>query len=158
MKIQKKKLMFNEDKQVTVVMESSKYYPGTDLSSPQKIADMFDQVFQITDQPEEHFYLLCLDTKCKPLGVFEISHGTINLSFASTRSIFQRALLVGAADIIVAHNHPSGDVNPSRADIKTTEQIKEAGVLMDIPLLDHLIIGKDERMHIYSFKEEGLVL
>lgn len=95
--------------------------------------------------------MIATDTKQKVLGVFEISHGTVNTSLISPREVFIRALLCGADYIILVHNHPSGNSHPSMEDKKVTERIKECGELMNIKLLDHIIIGDDY----YSFQEIG---
>ena len=91
-------------------------------------------------------------TKGKPLGVFEISHGTINQSICNPRDIFIKALLCGAAGIILAHNHPSGDVAPSKNDMEIYKRVKEAGQLLGIGLLDNIIIGNGY----YSFTENHI--
>jgi len=98
--------------------------------------------------------MLTLNTSNKPLGLFEISHGTVNTTVASPREMFLKALLVGAVNIVLIHNHPSGTVNPSREDINLTKRVKEVGNLIDIRLLDHIIIGEDTYT---SLKEEGIL-
>ena len=85
--------------------------------------------------------MLALDTKNKVIGVFTISTGSLNASIICTRDVFQRAILVNAASVILVHNHPSGDPTPSKEDIKATQCIAEAGRVMGIPVLDHIIIG-----------------
>jgi DNA repair protein RadC len=84
-------------------------------------------------------------------SVFELSHGNVNSSIVSVREMFQKALLANAVSIIVMHNHPSGDCKPSREDIKVTERMVEAGKLIGVEVLDHIIVGKDY----YSLKEHG---
>ena len=75
---------------------------------------------RIHENAEEYMHMLCLNTKNRVIGVFEISHGTVNASIVGTREIFQKALLANAVSIILMHNHPSGDPTPSREDIKDT--------------------------------------
>ena len=87
--------------------------------------------------------MLALDTKCKPIGIFEISHGTVNMSMINPREVFIRALLVGAVSIALIHNHPSGDATPSREDISATKRLAECGKLLGVVLLDHIVIGHD---------------
>lgn len=128
-----------------LVKESSHNYPEVSaLNSPGKIVDMMNMVFDMSHLAEEHAYLLCLNTKMKPIGIFEVSHGTVNTSPISARSIFLRALLCGAVSIILIHNHPSGDSTPSAEDLTITRNIKAAGELMDVPLLDHIIVAGNE--------------
>ena len=144
----------NEDKHNILVKESSHNYTAIEnLSSPQKITDMMNSVFRLNKLPEEHLYMLALNTKNKVLGVFEISHGIVNASFCNPREIFIRALLCGASNIVLVHNHPSGDNTPSKEDIHTSKRIAECGKLMGIGLIDSIIVGDDY----YSFKEKGMI-
>ena len=92
-----------------------------------------------------------MNTKNKVIGVFEISHGNVNSSIVGTREIFQKALLANAVSIILMHNHPSGDPSPSREDIEVTRRIVEAGKIIGIQVLDHIIIGD----RYSSLKEKG---
>lgn len=101
---------------------------------------------------DEEVWLFCVDTKCKLIGAFQASHGTVNCSLLDARGIFQKALLLNAVSIFLCHNHPSGDVTPPQPDIDATNQIKQAGEILGIRLLDHVIIGRGY----YSFREEGL--
>lgn len=88
------------------------------------------------------------------IGIFEVSHGTINQSLIGMREIFTKLCLIGAANFIFCHNHPSKDLTPSSADISLTRKLKECADLMGIPLLDHIIVSDS----FYSFKENGLVI
>ena len=124
------------------------------LTNPSMVADALNKIFNLENQTDEHFVMLCLNTKNKIIGAFEICIGTIDTSLVNIRGIMQRALLCNASRIMIAHNHPSGNSEPSREDKKTTKKIKEACDLIEIPLLDHIIIGEDEY---FSFKGEGLL-
>lgn len=96
-------------------------------------------------------YMVCLNTKLHMTSVFEISHGNVNSSVVSPREVFQKALLANAVSIILMHNHPSGDTKPSREDIEVTKRLVEAGKIVGVQVLDHLIIGDDY----CSLKEKG---
>lgn len=85
--------------------------------------------------------MIALDTKNKPVGVFEVSHGTASASIVGSREIFIRLLLVGASCFVISHNHPSGDCTPSKEDIEVTRRLKECADMMGLSLLDHIIIG-----------------
>ena len=89
----------------------------------------------------EKVYLLCLDSQLRLLKECELSKGTIHMSLMSPREIFIEALKANAVHILLIHNHPSGDPKPSGADIQISKKVMEAGNLMDIQLLDHIIIG-----------------
>lgn len=106
----------------------------------------------IAESPEECVYLLCLNCRGEVLSIHEVAHGSLTECMMSPRSIFTRALLCNAASVLIAHNHPSGLSTPSQADLLATERIKNAGFLLDIPVLDHIILASDTY---YSFKEHG---
>ncbi len=153
MRITKYSTVLNSDKLCELVKEKSvNYQYGGNFSNPQSIYNMLCDVFQHDKQTEEYLYLLCFNTKCRILGVFEVSHGTVNASLCNTREIFQKALLCNASNIVLAHNHPSGDATPSKEDMQIYSRVKEAANIMGIPLLDNLIIGDSY----YSFMENGI--
>ena len=92
--------------------------------------------------------------KVKNIGIFETNHGSVNSSVVSPREIFVRLCLCGAAHFIIAHNHPSGDPAPSKEDMEVTRRMGEAGKIMNIGLLDHIIIGDG---CYWSFKEHSII-
>ena len=123
-----------------------------DFSKPNTIAEYYMEDMRHRNQ--EHIKLLMLNGRLRLIGESEISKGTINMSVISPREIFLEALHKGAVYIIVLHNHPSGDPTPSREDILITERIKEAGLILGIELLDHIIIGDNCYV---SFVQEGML-
>lgn len=120
------------------------------FNNPESIAKHYFQDLRLKEN--ENLMMLALNTKSALLDEFLISKGTVNSSIASPREIFIEALKVRAVSIILLHNHPSGDPTPSREDKIVTRRIKEAGDLIGISLLDHIIIGDNSYI---SFKEEG---
>jgi DNA repair protein RadC len=106
----------------------------------------------ISDSNKEFFMALYLNTKNGVLKQEVISIGSLNANIVHPREIFKTACMISASSIIVAHNHPSGDPLPSREDIEITKKLHEAGKMMGIELLDHVIIGHDRN---YGFKESG---
>jgi len=135
-----------------LVKETATNYGGETLNNPCAIARMLRDVFQHDLETEEVVYLLCFDTKYKPIGVFQLSKGTVGLSCINPREVYMKALLCGAVTIVVAHNHPSGDPTPSTSDIDSTQRTLEAGKMLGVKLTDSIIIGNNEY---YSFQEEG---
>ena len=119
---------------------------------PVTIAEYYME--EMRHQKQEHMKLLMLDTKSKLLGESNISKGTVNASLVSPRELFIEALDCGAVSIILLHNHPSGDPTPSQADILFTKRVKEAGELIGISLLDHIIIGNNCYI---SFAEQNMI-
>jgi DNA repair protein RadC len=101
----------------------------------------------------EHFWVITLSAQNRVKFVELVSIGTINYAVVHPREVFRRAIKNGATSLIVGHNHPSGAVKPSTEDISLTKKLKEAGSIVGIEVLDHVIIG-DRTL---SFKEEGLI-
>lgn len=122
------------------------------ISDSEKAYLLMQEAFDIDYLAEEYVFMIALDTKNNPLGCFEISHGDINTSILSPREVFQRALLCGAASIILAHNHPSGCTEPSPEDINATKRIRRVGTEMNVELLDHIICGRDMFL---SLRDQG---
>lgn len=125
---------------------------GLDFSSAAKIAEYYME--DLRHHQQEHMKLLMLNTKARLIGETDISKGTVNASLVSPRELFIEALQKNAVSIILLHNHPSGDPTPSKEDILITKRIKEAGNLIGIELLDHIIIGNNCYT---SLAEENLV-
>ena len=142
-----------ENKRVVLEKEVSMNYPTLSyaIKSPDDAAQIGKEFMRIHEEPEEYMYMICMNIKNKVIGVFEISHGTANSSLVSPREVFQKALLANAVSIIVMHNHPSGDPTPSREDIEVTKRLVEAGKIVGVEVLDHLIIGD----RYSSLKEKG---
>lgn len=104
----------------------------------------------------EHFVVLLLNQKNKVVGVHTVSVGSLTASIVHPREVFKAAILANAAAIICGHNHPSGDPQPSREDRTLTTRVVEAGKLLGINVLDHIIIG-DGTSAYFSFADEGLL-
>ncbi|MEM7711974.1 MAG: DNA repair protein RadC [Cyanobacteria bacterium P01_A01_bin.68] len=109
----------------------------------------------------EKFYVLCLNRKNRLIKHVEISSGTATSSLVHPREVFREVIRSGAASVLCAHNHPSGDPIPSRADVQITRRLKEAAKVLDIYLLDHVIIGEvrhdPQGIGFYSFSDNGLI-
>jgi DNA repair protein RadC len=102
----------------------------------------------------EVFYLIALDALNQPIACSEVTRGILNSSLVHPREVFRLAILLGAAGIIVAHNHPSGNPTPSADDRAITRQLVESGQILDIPVCDHVIVCSDSY---FSFAEAGLL-
>lgn len=109
---------------------------------------------RLSHERQEHFVALLLNTKNRILAYEVITVGSLNASVVHPRDVFKAAISHNAATVIVAHNHPSGDPKPSREDIAVTQRLVKVGRVMDIPILDHIIIGKDRYI---SLKEQGML-
>ena len=125
---------------------------STGICFTRAVAEYFMEKLRHKDT--ECVYLLCLDAKGQLIREKKLSDGCVNMALISPREIFLEALKDKAVNIILVHNHPSGDPTPSRADRELTDNVAGAGEQMDIPLLDHIIIG-DNRYT--SFKEQKLL-
>lgn len=109
-------------------------------------------VDEIGDKKQEYFYAVYLDSNKKIIKDKLLFVGTLNNSLVHPREIFKEAYLCSASSIICVHNHPSGNVLPSKEDIMMTDNLKKIGIVMGIPIIDHIIIGKS---NYYSFFENG---
>ena len=108
----------------------------------------------IKDKAKEHFKLILLNPRNKIIGISTISIGTLNTSLVHPREVFKDAIMHSAASVVLAHNHPSGDPEPSEDDITITKRLMEAGKILGIEVMDHIIIAKNGFL---SFKEKGLI-
>lgn len=106
------------------------------------------------DRAKEHFFVVLLDVRNNSRLIDVVSVGTLSASLVHPREVFVRAIREHAAHVIVAHNHPSGLCDPSDADIEVTKRLKEAGKLLGIELLDHIVVSLDDY---YSFCEKGIL-
>lgn len=154
MKVTKYNTELSEGRAV-LVKEDSGYYPNLSkrLDNPQKIADFVGTVFHAGVKTEEYTWLIANNAKLDMIGVFELSHGTFDCSMANAREIFTKLCLLGASSFSLVHNHPSGDTTPSKDDLATTERILEAGKIMGIPLIDHVIVGGESALSYTSLRE-----
>ena len=113
------------------------------VSSP-IIVNEVNKIFKLNKKAEEYVILICLDSKNYINSIFEISHGGIDAANIQISNILKRALLSNSPKIILCHNHPSGDVSPSKKDYILTDQLYDASETVGIKLLDHIIIGHNK--------------
>jgi len=142
---------------VKLVKEESKLYEMENVmvNSANAAGEMVELVCNLNDSTVEKFGIICLDTKNKVIGIHIIGVGGLASCNVEIRGIFQRALLNNAMSIILFHNHPSGDPTPSPEDISITRKIAEAGDVMTIKVLDHIIVGDEGRY--VSLAERGVI-
>ena len=132
-------------------MASASRREGVCLTSPERIAQHYME--QLRHLEKEHVILLLLDSKCRLLKELTISIGSVNQSILTPREVLIAALQYKAVHLILIHNHPSGDPSPSKADLVTTRKVQEAGEMLGIPLMDHIIVGDQKYI---SLKGQGL--
>lgn len=125
--------------EMAIRMAKQKAADALKFDTPVTVADYYME--QMRHLEKEKIILLLLDNKLHLIEEYMISLGTVNASLLSTRDVFIQALRARAAKMILLHNHPSGDPQPSNEDITITQTMKKAGELMDIPLIDHIILG-----------------
>lgn len=119
------------------VLEEKPIY--TDMANSTKVVEFIQAAIQPQTFAEERMYIIALSTKGDVIGYIEHSKGTLNSSLVDVAGIFKFALLCNACSIILTHNHPSGSTTPSQEDIQVTRRVKDAGDLLGVPLLDHII-------------------
>ena len=134
--------------------EGHPLYSDVPLSSPTAALDVMRK--ELSQYDREVLCVVNLNNKLKPINFNIVSMGSINGSVAAIPNILKSGILSNAAGFLLLHNHPSGDVTPSREDIQTTRRCIEAGKIMDIPCLDHVIVGSGNSDY-YSFRESGMV-
>lgn len=138
---------------VMLVHESNLRHKSQVITDPSDAARVVRGYLRGVDR--EHFVGLYLDSSNKLIAIHTISVGILNSSLVHPREVFKIALMVNAAGVIVAHNHPSGNIEPSGEDLKITRQLVEAGKILGLPLHDHIIVT--ERNGYTSLAEKGLM-
>lgn len=144
-----------DDAQVVFVREITARYIGprrrpVKINGPEAAAEFMRSLLR--DNAREHFLAMYLDASHVVAAFSIVSVGTANSAPVHPREVYQPAILAGACAVIVGHNHPSGDVTPSQDDLKVTHQLKDAGEILGIKLLDHIILGFDSHV---SLKDAG---
>ena len=122
------------------------------IRAPQDVSDLL--MTRLRYETREHFMIVLLSTKNHVLAIPTISIGSLNASIVHPRELFHEAINHSAAAVILVHNHPSGDPTPSREDIRLTKKLMEAGEILEIHVLDHVIIGDNKYV---SLKELGII-
>jgi len=144
-------IRFNSDRIGELVKENTFAYSTNEtvIDSPEKAAKIIESLWDASNLAQEHFWLLALDGGRKVTGAYTVTVGTLMSSLVHPRECFQRAILAGAASIIVAHNHPSGNLDISEQDREVTRRLRQAGDLLGIRLDDHVIIADGDFVSAY---------
>ncbi len=132
-------------------------HKGVQVNDSEAVATIFHSLLSSEseiDRDREHFWVVGLNTKNRIKYIELVSLGSVRSAFVHPRETFRLAVHEGVASIIVVHNHPTGDTEPSRDDIVLTERLKEAGDILDVRLLDHVIIGNGGRNYL-SLSQAG---
>jgi DNA repair protein RadC len=139
---------------IQLVRESDHTAPEKAISSPKTAAEIATSYLQGADR--EHFIVLLLSTKNHVIGINTVSIGSLNASIVHPREVFKPAVVANAAAIIVAHNHPSGNPEPSPEDGQVSRRLRDAGEMLGIPVLDSLVVTEDPNKYV-SLKERGII-
>ncbi len=134
------------------IESQQKWFSNKKITSPEDIAEIFIPLLR--DEMKERFIVVCLNSANKIIKYEVISVGSLNSSIVHSREVFQAAIENNSASIILMHNHPSGNTEPSNEDISITKKLVEAGKILDIPVFDHLIIAGNK---FTSFIEKRLI-
>lgn len=157
---EKKRFLTNEPRiykavsivRLQMVKEARTLYGMNQLSSPENAVETVKPMYELCDR--EVFTVLSVDTKCSPLAAEIVAIGGVDACIIDPRTIYKHALLNNAVGIICFHNHPSGKPEPSHEDKSVTEQLYQAGKLLGVHLIDHIIIGEDT---FFSFQQHELL-
>ena len=136
---------------VQLVRDGSQKTERKKVSQPAVAANVLWQFLERADR--EHFVVVLLDTQNQIIGIHTVTVGTLDASLVHPREIFKAAILANSAAILLAHNHPSGDPTPSAEDRSVTRLLVDAGIVLGIEVLDHVVLGESPRY--YSFREAG---
>lgn len=149
-------MVFSNLQEIDILYKNKVKY--SEMPKVKASQDAYDYLLSIwshnLDRIEE-FVILCLNRSNKVLGWSKISQGGLAGTVADPKVIFQVALKANASNIILCHNHPSGNIKPSDTDITLTKKLKNAGEFLDLTVLDHLIISSNDGY--YSFADEGII-
>jgi DNA repair protein RadC len=126
---------------ITMVRESVDTEPGPALSTPDAVGSVLHAFLQPERLDREHFVVVLLDVRHHLIGIHTVSVGALTGSLVHPREVFKPAILGSAAGVVIAHNHPSGDPEPSAEDIAITRRMAAAGTLLGIEVVDHLVLG-----------------
>jgi DNA repair protein RadC len=136
-----------------MIVRKSPVVPVLDPESAAAVLQELLRQEDTIDRDKEHFYCIHMNARHRITLVEVVSIGTVNASLVHPRETFRRAIHEGTTSIIVAHNHPSGDVEPSDEDIRVSGKLAEVGKLLEIPVLDHIIFSETEH---FSLKQNDL--
>ena len=128
------------------------------ITNPQNVHEILSRVLHSdneVDRMKEHFWIVGLNTRNVIQYIELVSLGTLNSSLVHPREVYRFAIMKAISSLIISHNHPSGDPEPSEEDLRITRRLTDAGKIIGIELLDHIIIGNDGGF--CSFKEKGLM-
>lgn len=139
-----------------LVKESSGSYDlVTHITRPIEAVYILNDVSELNIRAEEVFVIITLDNANRLTGLFEVSVGSLSSSIVNPREVFKRAILNNAQSIVMAHNHPSGVLEPSKEDIDITKKLVAVGELLGIEVFDHIIVGKGDDY--ISFRRKGII-
>lgn len=147
-------MMKDKLEQVAIRMvEEPPLYSEVPMNSPEAAVRVMQEFLSTMDR--ELFCVVNLQTDIKPINMNIVSIGALNQTLAEPREIFKSAILSNSAGILLFHNHPSGNLVPSKADIRITNRIQQAGKILGIQVFDHIITGRTKEF--YSFREQGIL-
>jgi len=149
-----KRIQVSFERVVLVKEKVGRYELPEKIDSPDRAYKAITAITSAEEEAQEVLGVLILNSKHKIVAVHEVSRGTLNTCMVHPREVFKPAVLHNAAAIICFHNHPSGDTEPTQDDIEATKRLIEAGKIMGIEVLDHIVVGDDGYV---SLKERGVI-
>lgn len=141
---------------IQLVREGSSLYNTNQITCPDDAAEIATAHFEELATDREVFSIMLLNVKNYVVGIHDVSVGSLTASVVHPREVFKAACLANAASIILMHNHPSGEADPSKEDIEVTARLVQVGRIMDIPVFDHIIVG-DYTGEYTSLKQKGAI-
>lgn len=141
---------------IQLVREGSSLYNTNQITCPDDAAEIATAHFEELATDREVFSIMLLNVKNYVVGIHDVSVGSLTASVVHPREVFKAACLANAASIILMHNHPSGEADPSKEDIQITARLVQVGRMMDIPVFDHIIVGAYTGEYT-SLKQKGVI-
>ena len=141
---------------IQLVCEGSSLYDTDQITCPDDAAEIATAHFEELATDREVFSIMLLNVKNYVIGIHDVSIGSLTDSVVHPREVFKAACLANAASIILLHNHPSGEADPSKEDIQITARLVKVGRMMDIPVFDHIIVGAYTGEYT-SLKQKGVI-
>ena len=152
--IEEKEQPFKLERVSIRLVKDAPLYSDKPMNNPKQVVEALGK--ELCEMDREVMYVINMKTNSVPINVSLVSIGTLNASLVEPRELFKSSVLSNAASILLVHNHPSGRLEPSLSDLQLTQRLQQAGELMGIEVLDHIIVGGDTSRY-FSFAEENIM-
>lgn len=145
-------LIYDDKKMVRLnEIDNIEISKDTKVNNPAAVYNLLETYFKLSEKPEEYMYMIGVKGKSKPVGIFNLSHGGIDITYVNMRGVFIRALLTNSKGIILCHNHPSGTKEFSDYDVNVYKRMKELCSWMEMDLFDFIVVANNDYISINDY-------